>query len=140
LILIYFRLSVFLLFAVVHCYFTIFTIQSAHAETESFKGHLFSLQFRNDTLGQVFNELSKASGYEIRYNTQFKEKKVTIQLKNVDINEALTRVLKSYNHLSVWDDVNRVVTVLVFNQNSPPVTISGVNGIFELATETTNRP
>jgi hypothetical protein len=58
----------------------------------------------------------------------------------VTLNEALARVLQAYNHMSLWDDMNNIITLLIFKKNTPPVTISGINRIFDLATETTAGP
>lgn len=104
------------------------------------KENLFSIQAVNEPLREVLNKISKASGYEIRFNTQFSDDKISMQLKNVTLKEALARVLKSYNHLSVWDDKKHIVKLLIFKNNTPPAAMSGINRIFESATETTAGP
>ena len=112
---------------------------SLSAERES-KENLFSIQAVNEPLRDVLKKISKASGYQIRFNTQFSDDKISMQLNNVTLKEALARVLKAYNHLSVWDDKKHIITLLIFKNNNPPVAISGINRIFELATETTTGP
>ena len=99
-----------------------------------------SIRVSNEPLREVLKKISEASGYEIRFNTEFADEKISIQLDNVNLNETLARVLKAYNHMSLWDDANHIVTLLIFKDNGPPVTLSGMNRIFELATETTAGP
>jgi type II secretory pathway component GspD/PulD (secretin) len=101
---------------------------------------VFSIRAANEPLREVLEKISKVSGYEIRFNTQLSDERVSLQLDNVTLNEALARVLQAYNHMSLWDDANHIITLLIFKKNSPPVTISGINRIFELATETTAGP
>jgi type II secretory pathway component GspD/PulD (secretin) len=101
---------------------------------------IFSIRAANEPLREVIKKISEASGYEIRFNTQLADERVSLQLDNVTLNEALARVLQAYNHMSLWDDANHMITLLIFKKNSPPVTISGINRIFELATDTTAGP
>ena len=101
---------------------------------------VFSIRAANEPLRAVLKKISKAAGYEIRFNTQLSDEKISIQLYNVTLNEALARVLQAYNHMSLWDEANHIITLLIFKKNTPPVTISGINRIFELATETTVGP
>jgi type II secretory pathway component GspD/PulD (secretin) len=91
--------------------------------------NVFSIRAANETLREVLKKISEASGYEIRFNKQLADEKITIQLDNVNLNEALARVLQQYNHISLWDDSNDIVTILFFRINVPPVTISGMNKI-----------
>ncbi|MBT8369102.1 MAG: hypothetical protein KJP23_30785 [Deltaproteobacteria bacterium] len=101
---------------------------------------VFSIRAANEPLKEVLRKISKATGYEIRFNPQLSDEKVSIQLYNVTLYEALARVLQEYNYMSLWDDANNIITLLIFKKNTPPVTISGINRIFELATETTAGP
>ena len=113
--------------------------QSLAAESKSEKA-LISIRADNETLRKVLKKISAASGYEIRFNTQLADEKIRLQLENVTLDEALTRVLKPYNYMSLWDNANHIITLLIFQKNKPPVTISGMDRIFELATETTVGP
>ena len=113
--------------------------QSLAAESKPEKA-FFSIRADNEPLREVLKKISKASGYEIRFNTQLSNERVSLQLDNVTLNEALARVLQAYNHMSLWDDTNYIITLLIFKKNSPQVTISGINRIFELATDTTAGP
>jgi len=113
--------------------------QSLAAESKPEKA-FFSIRADNEPLREVFKKISEASGYEIRFNTQLADERVSLQLDNVTLSEALARVLQAHNHMSLWDDANYIITLFIFKKNGPPVTISGINKIFELATETTAGP
>ena len=117
-----------------------FPIQHTSAAEKPPAEEAFSIRAVNQPLREVLKKISKASGYEIRFNTHLAEDRISIQLENVSLHEAIDRVLKAYNHFSLWDDSNKIITLLIFKNNSPPVEISGINRIFELATETTTRP
>jgi len=101
---------------------------------------IFSIRATNDSLRDVLIKIAKASGYEIRFNTQLADENITIRLDRVNLNEALDRVLQPYNHMALWDDANGIVTILIFKKDTPPALLSGVSRIFELATETTSGP
>jgi hypothetical protein len=134
------RIGILGLVLVIPCFLIWFSDhQSLAAESKPEKAFL-SIRADNETLRKVLKKISTASGYEIRFNTQLADEKIHIQMDNVTLNEALTRVLKPYNHMSLWDDANHIITLLIFQKNRPPVTLSGMNRIFELATETTAGP
>ena len=101
---------------------------------------VFSISAVNEPLREVLKKISKASGYEIRFNTQYATERISIQLDDVTLNESLKRVLQAYNYMTLWDDENNIITLLIFKESGPPVTLSGMNRIFELATETTSSP
>jgi len=102
--------------------------------------NVFSIQGTNEPLRKVLKKISEASGYEIRFNSQLADEKITFQLNNVNLNEAIARILQPYNYMSIWDDMNGIIILVIFKKNIPPVTFSGINRIFELATETTTSP
>ena len=118
----------------------LFSIQPSLAAEGLPEEDVFSIRAVNEPLRKVLKKISVASGYEIRFNTQLADERVSIQLDNVTLNEALARVLQAYNYMSLWDDANHIITLLIFKKNSLPVTVSGINRIFELATDTTAGP
>ena len=55
----------------------------------------FSVTIQNEQLPSALNKISKASGYKINYNTEDLQKyKVSAQLKDVTVTEALDKVLE----------------------------------------------
>ena len=129
-----------LIFFFINGFFTWFPNHQLLAAEGKFEKIHFSIRADNEPLKEVLKKISEASGYEIRFNAQVADERVSIQLDNVTLNEALARVLQAYNHLSLWNDANKVIKLVVFKKNSLPVTISGVNRIFDLATDTTAGP
>ena len=117
-----------------------FPIHASLAAEGQPEEEVFSIRAANEPLRKVLKKISKASGYEIRFSTQLADERVSLQFDNLTLDEALARVLQPYNHMSLWDDANHTITLLIFKKNSPPVTISGINRIFELATDTNAGP
>ena len=128
-----------LIFVIFSCFFWFGAHPLLSAERKPDED-VFSIRADNEPLREVLKKIAKASDYEIRFNTKLANERVSIQLDNVTLNEALARVLRPYDHFSFWDDTNYTITLIIFKKNSPPVTISGVKRIFELATETTAGP
>ena len=131
------KIGILGLIYVIPCFLIWFSDRQSFAAENTPEKTFFSIQADNETLRSVLKKISTASGYEIRFNTHLADEKIRLRLDNVTLNEALSRLLKPYNHISLWDDANHIVTLLIFQKNRPPVTLSGVNRIFELATETT---
>ena len=110
------------------------------AEDKKLNGPVLTIEIKDEPLRKVLKKISEASGYEIRFNSQLADEKINLQLTNVTLNEAIARVLSAYNKIALWDDKNHILTLLIFKKDSPPVSLSGVNRIFKLATETTAGP
>jgi type II secretory pathway component GspD/PulD (secretin) len=121
-------------------FFIWYTIHASKIVEGRSEAIIFSIRADNEPLREVLKRISAASGYKIRFNTQLIDERVNIRLENVTLNEALERVLQPFNHMSLWDDANQIVTLLIFKKHSLPFTASGINRIFELATETTAGP
>ena len=132
--------SILILLFFIAGFFIRFPIHSSLNAEELPKEDVFSIRADNESLRAVLKKISEASGYEIRFNVQMADERVSIQLDKVNLNEALAQVLKAYNHMSLWDDENHIIVLIIFKKNSLPVMISGVDSIFELATDTTASP
>ena len=101
------------------------------------KKALITIEAKQEPLRNVLKKISKASGYEIQFNTQFGNSPVSLNLDNVTLREAIARVLKNYNHIAVWEEKKRKLVIFIFKDKGPQVSITGKNRIFEQATETT---
>ncbi len=114
--------------------------QGVYASGKTLPKDVFTLEIKDEPLRKVFNMISKASGYKIRFNSKYGGANISVKLDNVTLQEAITRVLQPYNHVAVWDEKNKEIGLFIFDNKNPPVSITGVNRIFELATETTAGP
>jgi len=119
------------------------------------KKSVFSLEAEEETLGTVFEKLSKTSGYKIVLNNdEWKTYRVTIRMENVTLQEAISRSLRDLNHALIFDDTNKRVIILVTGKigsrakisdtsrkrygrdKRPGVTVSGKQTVFIQATRT----
>jgi type II secretory pathway component GspD/PulD (secretin) len=115
-----------------------FPIHHSLAAEGQLEADVFSIAVTDEPLREVFKKISKASGYEIRFNAQFGGKSVNVRLDDVTLQEAIARVLQAYNHVAVWDEKNKEIVLFIFNNKNLPVSITGTHRIFDQATETTS--
>lgn len=98
-------------------------IGTMHLSAASYSQSI-TLSVRNADLQAVFKEVNKQSGYLFFYSgkTKVSQKKVSVNLKGANINEALEQILK--NQQLTYTIINNTV-VLQYEEavKSPPVTI-----------------
>ena len=99
----------------------------------------FSVTIQNEQLPSALNKISNASGYKINYNTEDLQKyRVTVQLKEVTITEALDKVLegkpfryqvskefitirRSQAQVSLVPAKGRTIKGFVYDENNEPL-------------------
>lgn len=99
----------------------------------------FSVTIQNEQLPSALNKISSASGYKINYNTEdLQEYKVSAQLKDVTVTEALDKVLegkpfrykinkefitirKTQASLSLTPAKGRTISGFVYDENNDPL-------------------
>lgn len=81
-------------------------------------GKLFTIEFNNTSFNACLEEISKQSGYEIIVIDGFMDNKINIRLKNVNIEQSLSKILRGINHAIKWDDENHQVTLFLFSNSS----------------------
>ena len=99
----------------------------------------FSVTIQNEQLPSALNKISKASGYKINYNTEDLQKyKVSAQLKDVTVTEALDKVLegkpfhyqvskefitirRSQAQVSLVPAKGRTIKGFVYDENNEPL-------------------
>lgn len=128
------KTTAFLIYAVALFLFVtpdILAVEQSSAEKK------FSLQVRKKPLWILLEKISKESGYEIRLKTDSPDYPISIELNMVTIHEAIKRVFRDFDHIDIWDDQNKILTVVVFTTQMPPVSITGSKRSFQPATRTT---
>lgn len=95
-------------------YFFLNQFYIGNAGVEADKGPVFSLELKNASFNFCLEKISKLSGYEIFVTGESVEYKISINLKNVTIEESLTRILKGINHAVKWDDNHCKVTLFLY--------------------------
>ena len=90
-------------------------IKSLALSLES-KDPVFSLNIKSETLEEVVTKLAKASGYEIRLSGEWERETLSIEMKDVTLEEALRRCFKDYNHAVVWNQAEKQASVTVLGR------------------------
>ena len=105
-------LGVFLLI----CLGAISTIFSPMPCTGSESGEklaTFSLEVDQQPLGEVLQEISKATGYEITVDKEYAKQPITVSLKNVTVEEGLRRILGKLSRYLVIDEAEKKISVRI---------------------------
>jgi len=124
------------------CFLGLVTINEnfhAFAAAKTNATSVFSLEVRGQPLSIVLAMISRASGYTISFSSTLGDSPVSVEFQNVTIHEAINRVLRPYDHYAVWDDKNKKLDLVVFDDKNPPLSITGKLLIFEPATKTTTQ-
>ena len=97
---------------------------------------VFSLHANNEPLSNVLEKISKDSGYKIVIKTGIEDVPVSIQLSDVTLHEAIRRIFQNYNHVEIWDDVEKKLELYIWGAKGAPVSISGKKRKFVPTTKT----
>jgi type II secretory pathway component GspD/PulD (secretin) len=119
----------------------VFTAPATLYASEKFsRNSLITIKANDEALKEIFKKISKTTGYEIRFDADLGDSRVSLVLNKVTLKEAIDRLLQAHNHIAVWDESSKKVTLFIFDHNSPPVSITGRNRLFQQVTETTTPP
>ncbi len=94
-----------------------FLCLSGYAQTRGNK--VFSLDLSRESLPGALEQISRKSGYEIWLSGPDGDYQISLKLKDVSIQEALSRVLARINHAMTWDTGKKKVTVYLFDNARP---------------------
>ena len=72
-----------------------------------------SLNAENDTLTNVLDRISQASGYKIEFDQEWGEYRVNLELKNESLEDALSRILVNLNHALIWNDSEKKISIFI---------------------------
>lgn len=117
------------------CYIIVPTCDS-YASEKSLPNTVFSLQTNKETMYDVLEKISKASGYKIILKTDIEDVPVSIQLNDVTLHKAIRRIFSNYDHVEVWDDVEKTLKLYIWSTKGVPVSISGKKRKFVPTTKT----
>jgi type II secretory pathway component GspD/PulD (secretin) len=90
-------------------------------------GEGFSLQASHRPLKSVLNELSRMSGITFIYDDDWADFPVSVQLKNIELEQALKRILANLNHAIIFNPDGSISIRIyeVVNRNREPEVGSG---------------
>ena len=98
----------------------------------------FSIDAKNLPLKNIFRYVAKVSGYTIILYTDSGDVRISIELRDVTIHEAVNRLLAKLNHFAIWDESQKQLKLYIFDTKGSPFALSGRQMIFEPATKTTS--
>ena len=64
----------------------------------------FSLEADQESLGEVLQQISEATGYEITIDSEYAKLPITVSLKNVSVEEGWRRILGKLSRYMVIDE------------------------------------
>jgi type II secretory pathway component GspD/PulD (secretin) len=110
--------------------------QCTYASEKPLDENVFSLQADNEPMSNVLEKISKATGYKIVLKTDIEDAHVSIELTNVTLHGAIRRIFQNYNHVEIWDDVEKKLELYIWGAKGAPVSISGKKRKFVPTTKT----
>jgi hypothetical protein len=130
-------LATFSLFTIIANIIYCFSTYPAYSSSPSnLSDTPFSIEINDQTLQTMVQQLSIASGYRIEMHTDLENFRISANLENVTLPEAISWLFRNFNHFEVWDEKSKILKVFVFKRNGPPVFLSGKQRIFEPTSKT----
>jgi len=99
-----------------------------------FNGHTMSAELYNASLEQILERTRKEKGIWYEANKAVLEEKISVQFKEVTLEQGIRRILSHINHVLVYDEEGNVMGVLVFGKEKiimPPRSRKAILGPFE---------
>jgi hypothetical protein len=85
----------------------------------------FSLEADQQALGEVLQQISKTTGYEITIDPEYAKLPITASLKNVTVEEALRRILGKLSRYMVIDEAAKKISVRIVDAGVKKTTAIG---------------
>ena len=83
---------------------------------------VFSLDVDEMPLGEVLQQISKATGYEITIEPEYANLPITVSLKNVTVEEGLRRILGKLSRYMVIDEAEKKISVRIVDGEAKKTT------------------
>lgn len=77
-----------------------------------------NLTIKNKPLGDILETISQDTGYQFNLNDKWKDYQVSASNDNLPLERKLKRLLRSLNHIIIWDS-DRIVTIKIFGEVDP---------------------
>jgi hypothetical protein len=84
----------------------------------TFQGDLLSANLQKTQLKEILETLEKEKGILWTGNSSLLEDEITVQFKNLSLNEGVRRILSSMNHCLIFDANQRLAYVMIFGDKS----------------------
>lgn len=74
---------------------------------------VFSLDARGEPLGEVLNKISRDTGYQITFDSEWAGLPVSGSFKNLTIPQGLRRILAKLNHSIIFNDSDQRISIVI---------------------------
>lgn len=104
---------------IANCLLPIVVILLCHLSVgaESSPDRIISLDIANRPLSEVFDRLSKITGYRFIYDREWADENISVKIVNQDLDKSLRMVLNNYNYGILYGtDAN--VRIMIYGQKS----------------------
>ena len=91
---------------------------------------IISLKVYNESLRSILERISEISGYEFTLHGVLTDRQTIVVLKDVSIEEALSRLLWNLNHAIVWNQGEKKIIVFIIDERGSPSDRGVRNKIF----------
>jgi type II secretory pathway component GspD/PulD (secretin) len=100
---------------VITCYL-ILVAAGEEGSTLIFQGATFSATLEEASLESVFDQILKETGIWFRVPESDLDEKVSVQFKNLPVQEGLRRILRTMNYSLLFDQNNKLIGAFVFGR------------------------
>jgi hypothetical protein len=91
---------------------------AGNGDTFTRDASMFSYNFKNETLQEVCKTISRATGYEIRFDDHFADLPITAAFEETTAFGALKKVLRNHNHsLVINEEKHSIAVYIIPNEN-----------------------
>jgi hypothetical protein len=97
--------------------FTPVPVQAAPIDL-TFKGDVLSANLEETRLKEILEKLEREKGISWTGNSSLVEEKITLQFKDLSLNEGVKRILGSMNHCLIFDANERLAYVIIIGERT----------------------
>ena len=84
----------------------------------TFKGDALSANLKGVCLEEILEKLEREKGISWKGNSSLLEEEVTVQFKNLSLDEGVKRILRSMNHYLIFDAGERLAGIIIIGEKT----------------------
>ena len=88
-------------------------IQPCAGDFKGIGSTVFSLDVKNEALGEVMQKVSAITGFQIMISPEWSGWTISARLENVSINYGLRQLLSELNHFIVFNEAERRISIII---------------------------
>jgi hypothetical protein len=91
------------------------TTRGAHIDL-TFQGDVLSVNLKETQLKEILGKLEREKGISWNGNSSLLEERITLQFKDLSLNEGVKRILGSMNYCLIFDANERLASVIIIGE------------------------